>query len=84
MKQTKLESFIETCMNVSIGFCISYAAWPIVAKLHGLPYGAAQAFSITMIFTVLSITRGYVIRRWFNAGLHAAAVELAAKLRKEK
>jgi hypothetical protein len=30
-----------------------------------------------LIFTVISVVRSYVIRRWFNARLHAAAQRLA-------
>lgn len=80
MQQTKLESLIETCLNVAIGFCVSYSMWPLVAWLYDIPYSAAQNLGITMIFTVLSITRGYIVRRWFNAGLHEAARTLAKKL----
>jgi hypothetical protein len=83
MKQSKLESFVETCLNVSIGFCISFMAWPVVAEMHGLPYGVSQALSITAIFTVLSVTRGYVVRRWFNAGLSSAAHQITLKLRRK-
>ena len=80
MQQSKLESLIETCLNVAIGFCISLTAWPFVAVLYGIEYSHSQNLGITLIFTVLSISRGYIVRRWFNHGLHHTAAALAAKL----
>lgn len=80
MKQTRLESLIEVCLNIAIGFCVSYAAWPFVAHLYNIPYNALQNLGITCIFTVLSIARSYVVRRWFNAGLHQAAKTLAKNI----
>ena len=79
--QSKLESLIETCLNVLIGFCISFSAWPVVASIFDLPYSTAQNLGITGIFTALSITRGYVVRRFFNQRLHSAAQKLAKGLR---
>ena len=80
MKQSRIESLIEVVFNVSIGFCVSYAAWPFVAALYDIPYSHGQAFGITFIFTVLSITRSYVVRRWFNNGIHQAAKSLAGSV----
>lgn len=80
MTQTKIESLIETCLNVFIGFIISAMCWPFVAALFDLPYSLISNLGITTIFTVLSITRGYVVRRWFNQRLNAASARLAQKL----
>ena len=81
MKQSRLESFIEVCLNTAIGFGVSFSLWPFVSHLYGLPYSHSQAFGITAIFTITSILRSYVVRRWFNNGLHHAAITLAAKLK---
>lgn len=78
MKQTKIESLVETLLNTSIGFVVSFTAWPAVAHLAGLPYSTATNLGITCAFTVLSITRSYIVRRFFNAGLHRSAKRIAA------
>ena len=39
-----------------------------------------QAFGIGLIFTVIALARMYVLRRWFNARLQAAAERLAARV----
>jgi hypothetical protein len=49
------------------GFFISWAVWVyIVAPLYGFDAGYVKALSITCIFTVSSLIRSFVIRRWFN------------------
>jgi hypothetical protein len=75
--QTRLASLIEVCLSVAIGFTVSYTAWPFVAALYDIPYSHSQNLGITGIFTVLSITRGYVVRRFFERGLHNLSTSIA-------
>lgn len=82
-RQTRLESLIETVFNVSIGFVVSACAWPIVAHLFGYPYSLSHNLGITTIFTVLSITRGFIVRRCFEGRLQRAAEILSRKIEKE-
>jgi len=59
------------------GFLISWAAWVfIVAPFFGLPFDAGASFGITVFFTFLSLSRTYVIRRFFNGNFHKMAVNL--------
>lgn len=54
-------------MSTLIGFVISSLAWEfIVRPVWHLHTSLAENFQITLFFTVLSIGRGYAIRRWFN------------------
>lgn len=80
MSQSKLTSLVEVCLSVALGFCVSYAAWPFVAALYDIPYSHAQNLGITGIFTALSITRGYVVRRFFERGLHSLAQRISKRL----
>ncbi len=67
MQQRAALSFLESVTSTLAGFLISFAATPLVLSLFGLPVvTAAQNFGITGVFTVISILRGYVIRRAFN------------------
>lgn len=81
MEQSKLGSLIETIVNTFIGFLLSFLAWPIAAVLFDMPYNHGQHFGIVFFFTVISVIRGYVIRRWFNARLKAISLNLAQKLK---
>ena len=81
MKQSLLVSFIEVCMSTAIGFVVSYSVWPLVSWYLGIEYSVITNLAVTGFFTVLSIARSFVVRRFFNAGLHKAAVRLAANLK---
>ncbi len=81
MEQSRLVSFIEANMNVFSGFFISLAVWIFfVAPLYDIEVTYAQNLEITCIFTVSSLIRSYIIRRFFNNEWHMVAVKFAAKL----
>jgi hypothetical protein len=75
--QTRLGSLIEAFMNVLIGFGINFAANLIILPWFGYTPTLWDNFQIGLLYTVVSIARSYVIRRWFNARLHEAAQRLA-------
>jgi uncharacterized membrane protein (DUF485 family) len=79
MTQTRLGSFYEACINILIGFSINWAANLAILPLFGFNVTGGQAFGIGVFFTVISLIRSYVIRRWFNARLQAAAERLAQR-----
>jgi hypothetical protein len=80
MTQTRLGSLIEAFVNVLIGFGINFTANLIILPLFGYTPSLWDNFQIGLLYTVVSIARSYVIRRWFNARLHAAAERMAARI----
>lgn len=78
--QSKLGSLIEAIINTAIGFLISMAMSLTVYPMFGHAFTLAQNIGITVIFTVASIVRGYAVRRWFNARIHAAAQRVASRM----
>lgn len=64
--QSRRQSLIETLAGVAIGFVVSMLISMVVYPLHGHAFSLAQNASITVIFTVVSILRGYWVRRFFN------------------
>ena len=80
MTQTKLGSLIEAFINVLIGFGINFTANLIILPMFGYTPSLWDNFQIGLLYTVVSIARSYIIRRWFNARLHAAAESLAARV----
>jgi len=77
VNQTKLGSFIEAIINTMIGFAINYTANLCIFPLFGMHISLSDNLLLGMIYTVISVVRGYVIRRFFNAKLHEAAQYLA-------
>lgn len=77
--QTRLSSFLEALANTLIGYVISLVAQLIVYPLYGASFTFRQNIEIGLIFMAISIIRGYVIRRWFNAKIHAAMIKLTGQ-----
>ena len=77
MTQTRLGSLIEACINVAVGFVLSVAITAVVLPAYGHAISLADNLQITAIFTVASIARSYLLRRWFNHRIHQAAQRLA-------
>ena len=78
MTQTKLGSLYEAIFNIVIGFSINFVAnlWLIPIFLH-VEVPLLANWWMGCAYTVISLVRSYVIRRWFNAKLQAAAQRLA-------
>lgn len=75
--QTRLGSFIESCINTALGFVISVLLSAVVYPAFGHSFTWAQNVWITAIFTVASIARGFAVRRWANGRIRKAAEHLA-------
>lgn len=72
MTQSRLGSFVETMVNIFIGFVINWIANLLILPLYGFEITGHQAFTMGLIFTVISVARSYTIRRWFNGYIHRA------------
>jgi len=84
MQQSKLGSLYEAAFNIAIGFSINWSANVFLIPLfaddgHGGHAHLSMSANWWMgcVYTVISLIRQFVIRRWFNAKLHAAALRLA-------
>jgi hypothetical protein len=67
MAQTKLGSFVESWANIFVGFAINYVANLLILPAFGF---TALTWDTNLIigalYTVISLVRSFVIRRWFN------------------
>lgn len=66
MEQSKRASLLESLANTFIGFVISIVVGYFVFPMFGMPKSLASSFWITVVFTVVSIGRNYIVRRVFN------------------
>lgn len=66
MAQTRLGSFAEAWANIAVGFAINFTANMLVLPIFGFAITAGKALGIGCIFTVISLARSYILRRWFN------------------
>lgn len=77
--QSRKGSLIESCINVVIGYGISFTANALVLPLFGFNISISQNLAIGAIFTVISIVRSYIIRRYFNKLILKAAYGIEGK-----
>jgi hypothetical protein len=66
MGQTKTQSWIESASNVALGFWLAFATQLVVYPLYGMNATLVENLQITVIFTVVSLIRQYIVRRGFN------------------
>jgi hypothetical protein len=66
MTQTRLGSLIEAWSNTFIGYWINVVAGLAIYPLFGASFSFTQNLGIGAVFTVISVARGYAVRRWFN------------------
>lgn len=77
--QSRRSSLIEACFNVLIGFWINFFANLVILPAFGFNALTLESnLYIGALYTGVSLVRSYVIRRWFNAQIHRAAIRLGA------
>ena len=64
--QSKKMSLLETCASTAIGYAVAILTQVLVFPLFGLTVSLSQSMAIGAVFTVVSIARGYCVRRLFN------------------
>ena len=65
--QSKKESLIETLTSVFAGWLIGVILNMLVLPLFDYDVSLTDGVLISIIFTVVSVIRSYIIRRWFNS-----------------
>ena len=65
--QSKKQSFMESLTSTTIGIIIGIVLNLTILPIFGYPVSLSDSLWISVIFTVISIIRSYIIRRWFNS-----------------
>lgn len=66
MRQSKFLSAVETSVNTAVGYVMAVASQLVIFPLFDIHIELHQNLLMGLYFTVISLARGYVIRRWFN------------------
>lgn len=64
--QTKLQSLLETLFSIAIGFLVALGSQLVIFPQFGIQVSMSSNLQITGWFTLVSIIRGYYVRRLFN------------------
>ena len=67
--QSKLDSLIESILNVGIGFGVSVLANFVIFPWVGLSASTGQILWIGAGITLVSVARSYLVRRFCNSHL---------------
>ena len=67
MKQSRLMSLVEAIANVVVGYGIAVLTQLVVFPWFGLPARVGDALAIGAVFTLVSLVRGFALRRLFEA-----------------
>ncbi|MNF85891.1 hypothetical protein D3C84_683080 [compost metagenome] len=66
MSQSRKGSPFEALTNVAVGLIVSMIANAMVFPLYGFHPSLLDNIGITLIYTVISLARSYLLRRAFN------------------
>lgn len=75
--QSRLSSLVESFVNILIGYFVALLSQLAIFPLFGIDLPFSSNLAIGAWFTVISLVRSYVIRRWFNARIHKMAQRVA-------
>ena len=81
--QSKLDSLIESCINVGIGFLVSIIANFITFPWVGITASTTQVLLVGLFMTGVSVARSYLVRRWANKHLSQVRAKMVEFFRKE-
>ena len=66
MNQSRTMSAAESVANVAIGYGIALITQVVVFDALAIPVSLEQNLWIGVVFTVVSLVRSYILRRFFN------------------
>lgn len=73
MRQSRLGSLVEVSINIFIGYWINFIANLLILPLFGFHITLTDNLIMGLIYTLISVARSYVVRRWFERMIHKAA-----------
>lgn len=65
--QTRRESLKESAYNIAIGYTVALLSQLIVFPIVGVHVSIGTNLEIGLYFTIISLIRSYLVRRWFNS-----------------
>jgi hypothetical protein len=63
--QSRKQSLAEAATNIAIGYAIAIASQLVIFPAVGVEASLSQNLTIGVGFTVVSLVRQYLVRRWF-------------------
>jgi len=64
--QTKMQSLIESGVNILIGYGVAVVSQIVVFPWFGIHISVSENMLMGIYFTIISLARSYGLRRFFN------------------
>ena len=72
--QSRIGSLVESSVNILIGYFVALISQIVLFPLFDIYISIQTNLWISGWFTLISLARSYVIRRWFHGRIHAASM----------
>ena len=79
--QSKIESLIESIINTSLGFLVALITQILIYPIFDIEVSFGDQTLLALIFTSVSLVRGYIVRRYFNTYFKHTIIYLSDLLR---
>ena len=79
--QSKIKSLIESIINTSLGFLVALIAQILIYPIFDIEVSFGDQTILALIFTSVSLVRGYIVRRYFNTYFKHTVIYLSGLLR---
>ena len=79
--QSKIESLIESIINTSLGFLVALITQILIYPIFDIEVSFGDQTLLALIFTLVSLVRGYIVRRYFNTYFKHTVIYLSGLLR---
>tara|TARA_Y100000310_G_scaffold325691_1_gene389520 strand:+ start:402 stop:617 length:216 start_codon:yes stop_codon:yes gene_type:complete len=66
MTQSKTQSMVEAVTNVIVGYLVALVSQLIIFPVFNIDIPLTSNIMIGLWFTVVSLFRSYIVRRYFN------------------
>jgi hypothetical protein len=76
MGQSRLMSFVESVVNVFVGFVLAVLTQLIALPWLGVQISIGENLALGAVFTLVSVVRSYALRRLFETCRARAARQL--------
>jgi hypothetical protein len=67
MKQSRAMSLVEAIANVIVGYGVAVVTQILIFPIFGLYTTLAQNLQMGLLFTMVSLARSFLLRRFFEA-----------------
>ena len=80
MTQSRWLSFIEALVNAALGYGVALLSQLILFPLFDIAIPLRSNIALGAWFTLISIARSYVVRRWFSRRIFNFADKLSQRI----